>query len=164
MVTLISLERFLNEVTRETRGTFVEEVTRERRPSLTVEPISDCRCVECEGKRRDPLWKRGEAFRLDRMKAEEEAATQLTKILGAAALDGWLRHGEFEVTGSLGGRYRLLRGSFTGNVRLYDPSRDRWGTMCIHLCTADQTSMLENILGQVLMITTNERRFLQLAY
>lgn len=113
---------------------------------------------------------RQEAARKSSM-AEKVARTTLERMLNEDQLKQLADHGYFEVIGNLGTRYRLYANAYSGNVYWIDETGFAAGNFCAHPDTAGRSldgkrgrlPVSDSVIGQKLMLETDEARFLSLA-
>lgn len=105
--------------------------------------------------------------------AEARAKALLERLLNAEQRKTLAEHDYFDVVGSLGNRYRIrCSGEYQGNVRWIDDDGNQLGELCGH---PDMESLDDDhntvgymptsdaYIGQMLLITTDEDRFLTVA-
>lgn len=103
--------------------------------------------------------------------AEKVARTTLERMLNEDQLKQLADHGYFDVIGNLGTRYRLYANAYSGNVYWIDETGYAAGNFCAHPDTAGRSldgkrgrlPVSDSVIGQKLMLETDEVRFLSLA-
>lgn len=123
--------------------------------------------LERERARQEEARKRDEARRV----VEKVARTTLERMLDEDQLKMLKECNCFEVIGNLGTRYRIEANAYSGNVYWIDEAGFRAGNFCAHPDTAGRSldgkrgrlPVSDSVIGQKLMLETDEARFLSLA-
>lgn len=103
-----------------------------------------------------------------RIEAKARARTLLLSMLDENQRHTLEREGYFEVTGSLGGRYRLYTHDYTGNVVECDQDGNPQRTWCVHPDMFDDPTGMQApaegaVIAQMLALRTDEREIMERA-
>lgn len=134
-------------------------------------PFRSSRLTEEELRAREERQRAQRRARYERARlAAEKAEGLLRSLLTPEQQEQLDRHGWFEITGSLGNRYRLETDDYQGNVYWIDEDGNALGSLCAHPRMASftddgsfagQLPTLAAVAGQMLALQCDEHAFLR---
>jgi hypothetical protein len=147
-----------------TQAQSVEIVQRFELPELTAEQQAEIEALGEQRRRENEERRRvGEERDRQRGEAETRARQLLETLLNETQLAMYRQHEYFEVVGSAGNRYRIVRGN-AGNVHWLDDDGQVLGELCAHPSFTHGWLPIPDVAaGQLLALITDEPTFIGIA-